>query len=277
MDIEQLSKAQVVLLTLLITFVTSIATGIVTVSLMQQAPPAIAQTVNRVVEHTIEKIVPTGQTASVVTQEKTVVVKESDLISQAVAKVSPSVVRLYSSDVTSPMFLGLGVVIDSSGRIVSDTGAMGDAGDAVAVLADGTRARAFVTSRDLTNGIAFLQAATSTMSEIAADIKPITWNPATLSVSNATLGESIVALSGKSTPHIAEGIVTSITPRSSAANVIDTDIADASIVRGSPLIDVNGTLIGISTEISRGTSGSAFVASTILLPPPATKDASANK
>ena len=85
MDIEHLSKSQIVLLTLLVSFVTSIATGIVTVSLMDQAPPAIAQTVNRIVERTVEKAVPLGQAAStVVTTEKTVVVKESDLIVQAV-------------------------------------------------------------------------------------------------------------------------------------------------------------------------------------------------
>src|SRR4029077_18213268 len=54
MDIEKLTKSQIVLLTLLVSFVTSIATGIVTVSLMDQAPPAIAQSVSRIVEHTVE-------------------------------------------------------------------------------------------------------------------------------------------------------------------------------------------------------------------------------
>ena len=92
MDIEQLSKSQIILLTLLVSFVTSIATGIVTVSLMGQAPPSIAQSVNRIVERTVEKVIPAGQTAStVITREKTVVVKESDLISEAVERS----IRLY--------------------------------------------------------------------------------------------------------------------------------------------------------------------------------------
>ena len=85
MEIEELSKSQIILLTLLVSFITSIEPGIVTVSLMDQAPPIIAQTVNRVIERTVETVVPKGQTAStVVTQEKTVIVKETDLISQAV-------------------------------------------------------------------------------------------------------------------------------------------------------------------------------------------------
>ena len=81
MELEKLNKSQIVLLTLLVSFMTSIATGIVTVSLMQQAPPEITETVSRVVEHTVEKVVP-GQTAAVAVPQtiKTVVVKESDLI-----------------------------------------------------------------------------------------------------------------------------------------------------------------------------------------------------
>src|SRR3989337_2996687 len=104
MDMEELSKSQIVLLTLLISFVTSIATGIVTVSLMDQAPPVIAQTVNRVIEHTIETVASStpaksqpAAASTIVTQEKTVIVQESNLISQAVAKIEPSIVRVYTA------------------------------------------------------------------------------------------------------------------------------------------------------------------------------------
>ena len=108
MDIEQLSKSQIVLLTLLVSFVTSIATGIVTVSLMEKAPPLIAQTVNRIVEHTVQTVVPaaSGQAAAtVVTQEKTIVVHESEQISKAVEKIAPSLVRLYAREAGDAPFL----------------------------------------------------------------------------------------------------------------------------------------------------------------------------
>ncbi len=77
---EELNKTQLILLALLVSFVTSSATGIVTVALMDQAPPAITQTISRVVKETERVIVPAKQTAAV----ETVVVKEEDYIVNAV-------------------------------------------------------------------------------------------------------------------------------------------------------------------------------------------------
>ncbi|MFA6514874.1 MAG: hypothetical protein WCT42_01250 [Candidatus Paceibacterota bacterium] len=56
MDIKELDKKQLILLVLLITFVVSIATGIVTVSLMNQMPKNVPQTINNVIQRTIEKV-----------------------------------------------------------------------------------------------------------------------------------------------------------------------------------------------------------------------------
>ncbi|MEI7480540.1 MAG: hypothetical protein WCJ59_02830, partial [bacterium] len=86
---ENLNKQQLILLTLLITFVTSIATGIVTVSLMDQAPKNVTQTINRVVERTIEKVVPTkvdGNQTQQTTIKETVVVKEDDKVTSTIAE-----------------------------------------------------------------------------------------------------------------------------------------------------------------------------------------------
>ncbi len=56
MDIKELDKKQLILLVLLITFVVSIATGIITVSLMKQMPSSVPQTINNVIQRTIEKV-----------------------------------------------------------------------------------------------------------------------------------------------------------------------------------------------------------------------------
>lgn len=253
MEIEELNKSQIVLLTLLVSFVTSIATGIVTVSLMQQAPPAIAQTVNRVIERTVEKMVPQSQgaaAASVVTQEKTIVVKESDLIPQAVAKATPSVTRLYASTKDDAAFLGFAVVIGSDGMLVTDIDALGTEGSVAVAARDGTRVVAFVTARDEVTGIGFLRAATST------DAGPLVWKPADIGGA-PQVGTTILSLGGVAKMRIASGLVTANDTTS-----FDTDLSD--MLAGEPVIDSNGMIVGISTSASRAVSATSFIPASAL-------------
>ncbi|KKS11774.1 MAG: hypothetical protein UU66_C0009G0017, partial [Parcubacteria group bacterium GW2011_GWB1_41_5] len=81
MDIKDLNKSQLILLAVLLSFVTSIATGITTVTLMQQAPVSFTAPINRVVQQTIEKI----QQVEGKTITQTVIVKEEDLVVDAIA------------------------------------------------------------------------------------------------------------------------------------------------------------------------------------------------
>ena len=91
---EELNKTQVILLTLFITFVTSVTTGIVTVTLLQQAPPAVTQTINRVVERTIEKVAPVIKTE---VKETRVVFGQEDQIVKTATLVRPAIVRIVFS------------------------------------------------------------------------------------------------------------------------------------------------------------------------------------
>ena len=253
---EQLSKSQIVLLTLLVSFVTSIATGIVTVSLMDQAPPVITQTINRIIERTVETVTPAGQTAStIVTQEKTVVVKEADLISQAIQRATPSVARIYTTDKDAPVFLGLGVVIDAEGTMVGDAAMFGEGGKAIADFGNDVRVDVSVVSQDAESGIAFLSLATTTV-----DGKPLKRTPITVAGGESALGISVVVLAGKATPHVASGIITSFdTSEDGKRVIIETDVAADAILPGSPVITIDGTLLGISTEAARTTSASGFI------------------
>ncbi len=116
---ENLTKQQIVLVTLLVSFVTSIATGIVTVSLMDQAPAGVTQTINRVVERTIEKVIQTpSQSAAVVTKE-TVIIKEDDMVMQAVENGARSIARI-GFRISGSQVLTLGVVLTKDGIIAVD-------------------------------------------------------------------------------------------------------------------------------------------------------------
>src|SRR3989344_5746924 len=119
MDLEHLNKTQIIFLTLLTSFVTSIATGIVTVSLMNQAPPEVAATVNHIITKTVEKV-SEAQPAAPATV-KTVVVKNDDLTAQSIASVRRSIVRIVLKD--APEYLvARGVIIDKKGMALSDSG-----------------------------------------------------------------------------------------------------------------------------------------------------------
>lgn len=82
MDLKDLNKSQLILLAVLLSFITSIATGITTVTLMQQAPASFTVPVSRVIKQTVEKI----QQVEGKTTVQTIVVKEEDLVVDAIAK-----------------------------------------------------------------------------------------------------------------------------------------------------------------------------------------------
>lgn len=257
MNIEQLNKSQIVLLTLLVSFVTSIATGIVTVSLMDQAPPVVSQTVNRIVERTIETVAPASQTAAANNSQGTVIVKESELIAQALAKVTPSIVRLYANTTGEAQFLGLGIVINENGTIITDNTLFPEAKTAAVALFDGTRVPVTLTDRNGTTGIAVFHATSS-------EGTTVTWNPAVIKNKGSTLGQTAIMLSGRSIARVEEGIVSALIPlgEGSADIIIDTNIPPETIIAGAPLFDTNGEIIGVSTGIARTSSAKGFTAST---------------
>ncbi len=116
MDIEELSKSQLILLTILVNFVVSIATGILTVSLLDQAPPVVTQTINRVVEHTIEKV---GEAAPAVIAPSPAP-SNQDLVTAAIAADAARTVALYSGRTgTSSPALSLGTYLPSARAVVT--------------------------------------------------------------------------------------------------------------------------------------------------------------
>lgn len=280
MDIEQLNKSQTVLLTLLVSFVTSIATGIVTVALMEQGVTPVTQTINRVVERTKEVVVTQPQ---VVTEEKTVVVRESDSIAGAIRKNTQSVVAIYAvttpasagevgsgdavtqtasavvaidgaattsvevAQTTSPAanevatFVGRGVVL-RAGVVATDASLLNSASKYKVALSDGSASYGQMTHSANGIGVITLEKALG----VSASIR-----------STAVAPESTVAvLSGAGKTRPLTAVVVDVTTLDSGMQVIDVGTSDVTV--GSVLIDTSGNVIGFSSSAVRTQKGSSW-------------------
>jgi len=261
MDIEKLNKSQIVLLTLFISFVTSIATGIVTVTLMDQAPPGVTQTINRVVERTIETVVPVeGQKITVVKEQ--VIVKEEDLVVSAIEKNTDSVVQISKIENGKETPLGLGIILSKSGLVVTDERIVaqehkltalykGESFDVISVPIQSEQKFAFlklnIPAVDTAGGD----------NESAGEPKPaIEFMPVVLADSDTLkLGQTAIALGGQngSSAHISYIVKFD---RDKYVNGSEEEITFLSAIRtganlkeessGGPVINIAGEVIGIN-------------------------------
>lgn len=112
MDIEDLSKSQLLLLTILVNFVVSIATGVLTVSLLDEAPTTVTQTVNRIVDHTIETV--TTQVPSI---GKDTTPSSEELLTAAIAADAAHTVTIKYK-VGAEMFSASGFYLPSTKMVI---------------------------------------------------------------------------------------------------------------------------------------------------------------
>lgn len=135
MDLNDLNNKQVILLTMFVSFVVSVGTGILTAAILQEAPRTVTQTVNRVVERTIERVVTgtsTPKTESpapiqTITKEVTVYAKEDDLIVSAVERNIPKIAHIYALPAaTGTKAIAVGAVISRDGLIATDARELGE-------------------------------------------------------------------------------------------------------------------------------------------------------
>ncbi len=294
---EDLTKQQIVLVTLLVSFVTSIATGIVTVSLIDQAPKGVTQTINRVVERTIEKVVPaTTQSAAVVTKE-TVVVKEDDFVVESVEKSSKSLVRVRKisgeGENRKESFVGIGMVISKDGLIAGplseDSADLDENGNLVASrfevsLPGGKNIGVSMIGKDKESGLAIYRADPSrdkTAKDAPSFAPAVFGHP-----ENLKLGQTVISLDGEETNSVSVGIVGSLVlekPSSPDQKATSTPSANSKeeapsvssirtsvkgeLVSGAILINLYGEVVGMKTardfEISGAFSPWSAVSSVI--------------
>jgi len=262
---EDLNTQQIILLTLLVSFVTSIATGITTVSLLEQAPEPVTQTINRVVEKTIERVIEVDDEdkGPVEREVVTVVVGEEELTIEAVQKNTDNLVRIYQKNGDLKTFVSLGVVISADGNILIDSGKITDGFQYVGEFSFGEYLLS-VQFREVNNPFAILNITEETEQ---------TFSVAKFSNSqNLKLAQSVIALSGNDNDVVTTGRITSLEGGGTSVDptngenlesrieIIDTSVDADKILTGALLLNLNGEIIGskIGGDTTRST---AFISS----------------
>jgi len=279
MQLEHLTKAQIVLLTLLITFVTSIATGIVTVTLMEKAPAGVTQVINRVVEHTVEKIIPTNTgKATVITEQ--IIVKEEDLIVKAIEQNLQSVVVWRGTGASGEeIHAGLGFIVSSDGLAVADKGTISwVTRESLTALYQGKRLSVEIVFEKPEYNffiIKILQPKSpkTTQSSIAtttdSENTQITFTPVSLADSNQVkLGQAAIVLNGKTGTTVSTGIVSDLVKETVINETTKNEETVLKSIRintrlspdsaGAPLITTEGSVAGVMVADGTGFSSEAI-------------------
>ena len=229
---EDLNKQQLVLLVLLVSFVTSIATGIITVSLLSKAPVEVTQTINRVVERTVERVVPDSlepQKQEVVTVRETVVVTEEERVVEAISKNSGKIVRIRNSDGS---FVAIGVVRESDGEVATINGDYSSAFNYKAFFQDGREMPIRFLRRDEQTGAAYFKLEPSETTKFSTG---------SFSNSSLQLGQTVVMVSGQERNIVTTGLVSDIIGADQV--VVNSDVSKMDF--GTVLLNLSGDVVAI--------------------------------
>jgi S1-C subfamily serine protease len=256
---ESLNKHQIILLAILVAFVSSIATGITVVSLLGQTSQPVVQTINRVVEKTIEKITP-SQISNNVDEKKvtTVVVRDEDLTIGAIDKNIKSIVRIFLTlaDGTQS-FIADGIIISDKGYVITDKAAIvqfGGSASYSANLSDGTKISLENISNNDALGLTLMKIKLTTDQKV--DFIPVIWSDS----EKIKLGQTIISLSLDTKKVVSIGNVASVDIKDKKNSFI---IADAKIVNSVPgtiLFNLNGDFVGMHTSSEK----QMFMASNVI-------------
>ena len=225
---EHLTKQQIVLLTLLVSFVTSIATGIVTVALMDQAPVGVTNTINRIIERTIEPAPAQTDTnqAAVITATGA---DTQTQVSSALATVQKSLIIIKNATGVGPngnpigSTTGIGLIVSSSGLVVADKASVALFSSYIGQLPNGTIVPLTIVQSQNNGDLVFLSA------QVSADkVKSTVFTPAALASGLPKLGQTTLSLSGADSPTLGQGIVTNVSPASDTALATFTTSIDYS-------------------------------------------------
>ncbi len=245
---EDLNKTQIILLTLLVSFVTSIATGIVTVSLFDNAPPSVTQTINKVVERTVEKVIP-GEVKSPVIVTKEVPVNNEDLIVAAVQANSKSLVRIKDEAAPLAGTIELGLVVSKDGVITSPFIPYDPNRKLIAVFSDG-KSYPLLAMQTTKKTVSLFKTSGDSVKD------KYVFTPASLGDSdNLNLGQSVISLGGSTDRNfVGVGVISGITMTDSTVgtstpkkipSLFETNLNASDGASGFYLLNLSGQVIGL--------------------------------
>ena len=243
---EDLTKQQLILLALLVSFVTSIATGVVTVSLVDQAPAGVSQTIHQIFEKTIERVVPSESIATV-TKEIKIPVPPDEALATAVASVSKNFVLIRKEGTDSTASRGL--LLDAQGIFVADMGVLKEESGLIAVTKNSNFPLSIVARNDIKQ-IVYLKADPSLVTR--AELVPVLFKKG-----EVLLGQNVFILNVEDKLAVFRGIVTALEEKE-ATPIIHTDISDETS-HGLGLFTLSGELVGLGTKKSDILNGQGFI------------------
>ena len=282
---DNLTKTQLILLVLLVSFVTSLVTGIVSVSLVSQNALSPIQTISRV----IEKVSEPQQTPVI----QNALPSEEELIVRLVKNVSPAVVSVVAArdiPVIEQYFInlfgdneflipqyrqkgterrqissGTGFFVSADGLIVTNRHVVEDAAaDYSVVTNDGKKIAVKVLARDPVRDIAVLK----------VEGPPAGGGHAFIPLGNSdglNVGQTVVAIGnalGEFQNTVSVGVISGLRRTVVASGlssgpeilsqVIQTDAAINPGNSGGPLLDLAGRVIGINVAMAQGAENIGF-------------------
>ena len=257
MDINNLTKTQMVLLVLLVSFVTSFVTGIVTVALIEQAPPPITQTIQKVVERVKELPLSTKEDSGGKTGEvsgRTIVITQEEQIIKIVRENSPAVVSIVATGTPSVLF-GTGFFVSKDGFLLTSRHIIeDDEMDYWVVLEDGRNLPARVIIKDPIHDLAILKVDGSEFSYVSLGDSD-----------QLKIGQTVVAIGNEpedSRNTISVGVISGFSRNIAVSGsgsgseesyqIIQTSIAINHGNSGGPLLDIAGNAIGVNVRAADG-------------------------
>jgi hypothetical protein len=225
MNIEDLTKTQLLMLTVLVNFIVSIATGVLVISMLDQTAAPVTQTVQQIVDHTIETIsAPIAAAPKPSTPQLT---PEQQLTAAVSADVSRTVLIYHGATSTPP--IAIGTYLPVSRAVVTAT-SLSLMKEVTIVFPGGGSTNASLSKQG--NGISIYGFADAAKLPSAPAANPIKAADLKQGQTVVSLTKDTAAITGIISKVDATGIVTNLT----------------NVPAGAGAVDLTGNLVGIASE-----------------------------